>query len=81
MTPSDWFLGDHAPREEVHILLDTFSEEDGGPGMCMGVYSHLSVLTCTELISMYSHNSSLRSSQYVTSNEMHVAHQKPDFTH
>ena len=55
MTPCDWFVGDQVPREEVHILLDTFSEEDGGPGMCMGVYSHLSVLTCTELISMHSH--------------------------
>ena len=55
MTASDWFVGDQALREEVHNLLDTSSEDDGEPGMCMGLCSHLSVLTYTELISMDSH--------------------------
>ena len=39
MTPSDWFVGDHAPREEVHIPMETLSEVDGGTYACAQLFT------------------------------------------
>ena len=48
MTPCDWFVGDYAPKEEVHIPMETLSEVDGGTYACTVV--HICLTLNTEVI-------------------------------
>ena len=49
MTPSDWFVGDHTPRE-VHIPMEILSEVDGGTYACAQLFTLICLTLNTELI-------------------------------